>query len=107
MAYGTGTNQGIETGSEAEPPAGVWRPARGRIVFQCMIETRAYPWKSPKVSYTGRVLRRSQHAAYTRWKSWCADITMAMMALYRMEVGYCLDSVVDLDTLFVLDPRHP
>jgi Holliday junction resolvase RusA-like endonuclease len=107
MAYGTGTNPGIETGPDAEPPAGVWRSPFGPVIFQCMIETRAYPWKAPKVTRTGRVFKRSQPAAYNRWKSWCADITMAMMTLYRMEVGYCLDSVVDLDTLFVMDGRHP
>lgn len=98
MVDGTGTNPGIATGEEAEPPAGVWRPAADRVIFQCLIETRAYPWKAMSVS-------KAQRPSYRRWKSWSADVGMVLNLYYRSWGGRCVQSPIDLDMLFVLDPK--
>lgn len=70
-----------------------------------MIETRAYPWKAPKVSRSGRAPRNRQHNSYNHWKSWSADISMVLMGLFRHECDgqAVLMSAVDLDMLFVLE----
>jgi hypothetical protein len=94
-------------GEEADP--GIWRPAPGRLVYQCCHVTRARPWKAPKANRKGKVILKHQTGGYRTWKTWSAEITMDLYLYYRLNDGVTVDGPVDLDILFVLGhaPHDP
>jgi Holliday junction resolvase RusA-like endonuclease len=96
--------EGVVVGTEADP--GIWPPHAGRVIFQCCIATRAHPWKAFTVGRKGRALSQSKGLQYHRWKSWSAEVRMVVSHFVHLEIGrdpYL--GPVDLDMLFVLDPR--
>lgn len=99
-------SQGYAVGEEARPSPDIWRPAFGLVLFECMIETRCYPWKSPRIGRGGAASFRNQPKSYRSWKSWSTDITMVLPTLYRLDHHAMVEGPVDLDMLFVTDPRR-
>jgi hypothetical protein len=70
-----------------------------------MIETRAIPWKAPRVSREGKVSLKAQSSDYQKWVTWSHQIRPLITWAWHQE-GHRYDPVDDrpfnLSMIFVL-----